>query len=128
MSNSPEMEDEVLEPHITTVKEVQEVINTTHPFGVKIWKPALYRKTRTVNKLAEHDILQSPGFIPPSKIAIFGNMTWTIVFGWWLSLLYLKLALIFMILYLIGLLLSKLTLSSLSTSAKAYAMVRCMIA
>ena len=31
-----------------TLKDRQEAINETHPFGIRIWKPALYKKSRSV--------------------------------------------------------------------------------
>ena len=37
---------------LTTVKDVQNAINISHPFGLKLWKPALYRKSRSVNQTA----------------------------------------------------------------------------
>ena len=31
-----------------TLKDRQQTINETHPFGIRIWKPALYKKNRSV--------------------------------------------------------------------------------
>ncbi|CAB4253510.1 similar to Saccharomyces cerevisiae YNL321W VNX1 Calcium/H+ antiporter localized to the endoplasmic reticulum membrane [Maudiozyma barnettii] len=39
-----------------TLKERQDAINKTHPFGIRIWKPALYKKQRSVQKAADEDI------------------------------------------------------------------------
>lgn len=39
-----------------TLRERQEAINETHPFGIRIWKPALYKKQRSVQKVAAEDI------------------------------------------------------------------------
>lgn len=38
------------------LKARQEAINTTHPFGIKIWKPSVYKKIRSVAARAEEDI------------------------------------------------------------------------
>ncbi|KAI9704538.1 MAG: hypothetical protein M1820_005612 [Bogoriella megaspora] len=69
-----------------TLKDRQEAINETHPFGIRIWKPALYKKDRSVQKNAEGDIHSSPGgFVSPWLILF--NCLWTVVFGWWLGLI-----------------------------------------
>lgn len=39
-----------------TLRERQDAINETHPFGIRIWKPALYKKKRSVEKAADEDI------------------------------------------------------------------------
>lgn len=69
-----------------TLKERQDAINKTHPFGIRLWKPALYKKTRSVQKTAEGDIHSTPGGPIFSKDVI-GNILWTLFFGWWLSLI-----------------------------------------
>jgi Ca2+:H+ antiporter len=69
-----------------TLKDRQEAINTTHPFGIRIWKPALYKKSRSVQRNAEGDIHSSPG-LHVSSWLLFCNLLWTLMFGWWLSLL-----------------------------------------
>lgn len=38
------------------LKARQEAINSTHPFGIKIWKPSVYKKIRSVAARAEEDI------------------------------------------------------------------------
>ena len=68
-----------------TLKDKQNAINETHPFGIRIWKPALYKKSRSVEKTAEGDIHSSPGSNVSKWLAIF-NVLWTILFGWWLAL------------------------------------------
>ena len=63
-----------------TLRERQDAINTTHPFGIRIWKPALYKKIRSVQKIAEGDIHSIPG----KKITLpvwIGNALWSIIFG-----------------------------------------------
>lgn len=69
-----------------TLKDRQDAINITHPFGLKIWKPALYKKLRSVQRTAEGEIHSRPGQWPDRKIRL-GNVLWTLLFGWWMSLI-----------------------------------------
>ncbi|KAF4461871.1 Calcium permease [Fusarium albosuccineum] len=68
-----------------TLKKRQQVINETHPFGIRLWKPALYRQgTPTEDDRA--DIHSVPG----QKVSLWSllfNTLWTILFGWWLAVL-----------------------------------------
>ncbi len=68
-----------------TLKDRQDAINETHPFGIRIWKPALYKKDRSVQKTAEGDIHSSPGGRVSNWLWMF-NFLWTAIFGWWLAL------------------------------------------
>ncbi|KAI4258731.1 MAG: hypothetical protein L6R42_004928, partial [Xanthoria sp. 1 TBL-2021] len=68
-----------------TLKDRQQAINDTHPFGIRIWKPALYKKHRSVEKTAEGDIHSSPGGRVNQWLWTF-NVLWTVLFGWWLFL------------------------------------------
>ncbi|KHJ32190.1 putative calcium permease [Erysiphe necator] len=68
-----------------TLKDRQQAINETHPFGIRIWKPALYKKDRSVQKDAEGDIHSSPGGLVSRWLLCF-NILWTLWFGWWLAL------------------------------------------
>ena len=68
-----------------TLKDRQNAINETHPFGIRIWKPALYKKNRSVEKSAEGDIHSSPGGRVSKWLWLF-NLLWTLLFGWWLAL------------------------------------------
>jgi Ca2+:H+ antiporter len=68
-----------------TLRDRQLAINETHPFGIRIWKPALYKKNRSVEKTAEEDIHSSPSQIVSNWLWVF-NCLWTVFFGWWLSL------------------------------------------
>ncbi|OJD10669.1 calcium/proton exchanger [Emergomyces pasteurianus Ep9510] len=68
-----------------TLKDRQQAINETHPFGIRIWKPALYKKFRSVEKTAEGDIHSVPGERVSNWISIT-NFLWSIIFGWWLAL------------------------------------------
>lgn len=67
-----------------TLRDRQKAINETHPFGIRIWKPALYKKNRSVEKTAEGDIHSSPGGRVSQWLWVF-NLLWTICFGWWLA-------------------------------------------
>ena len=68
-----------------TLKDRQQAINETHPFGIRIWKPALYKKNRSVEKNAEGDIHSSPGGRVSQWLWTF-NALWTVLFGWWLAI------------------------------------------
>ena len=69
-----------------TLKDRQEAINETHPFGIRIWKPALYKKSRSVQRNAEGDIHSAPGGNVSRGLSIF-NLLWTLIFGWWLAII-----------------------------------------
>ncbi|KAJ2906940.1 Sodium/calcium exchanger protein-domain-containing protein [Zalerion maritima] len=78
-------DDDLSDAESFTLKDRQQAINETHPFGIRIWKAALYKKDRSVQKNAELDIHSSPG-LRVSHWLFFFNITWTIFFGWWMSL------------------------------------------
>lgn len=63
-----------------TLRERQDAINITHPFGIRIWKPALYKKNRSVQKYAEGDIHSRHGK-DISWLVYVGNVLWTLTFG-----------------------------------------------
>ncbi|RKO93175.1 hypothetical protein BDK51DRAFT_22651, partial [Blyttiomyces helicus] len=65
-------------------------INAAHPFGLRLWKPALYTKTRTIDAIAEDAIHAAPG---PSLLTV-SNVLWVFVFGAPLALLHLAVALL----------------------------------
>ena len=78
-------EDDADDEDPITLKERQSLINVEHPFGLPIWKPALYKKSRSVTRYADqalHSIpsAQAERHLPP------GNILWAVLFGWWLSL------------------------------------------
>ena len=84
---SPEDDDvDLSDSESFTLKDRQEAINETHPFGIRIWKPALYKKDRSVQRNAEGDIHSAPGGNVTRWIWVFNGL-WTIIFGWWLSLI-----------------------------------------
>jgi Ca2+:H+ antiporter len=73
---------------LITVKARQSLINVEHPFGLPIWKPALYKKSRTVTRNAEEALHSIPS-AQAERHLLFGNIVWTVLFGWWLSLVFL---------------------------------------
>ena len=84
--NADDVEDaELSDTESFTLRDKQLAINETHPFGIRIWKPALYKKDRSVEKTAEEDIHSSPSAIVSNWLWVF-NCLWTLLFGWWLAL------------------------------------------
>lgn len=79
-------DDDISDAESFTLKDRQQAINETHPFGIRLWKPALYKKDRSVQKNAEGDIHSSPGG-RVSHWLLFFNIAWTLCFGWWLALI-----------------------------------------
>lgn len=69
-----------------TLKDRQAAINQSHPFGIRVWKPALYKKDRSIQKSAETDIHSTPGGKVSSWL-LLSNLLWTLIFGWWLALI-----------------------------------------
>lgn len=80
-----EDDDDLSDAESFTLKDRQEAINETHPFGIRVWKPALYKKSRSVEKGAEGDIHSTPGEMVSHWLWLF-NFLWTLIFGWWLAL------------------------------------------
>lgn len=74
-----------------TLKDRQSLINVEHPFGLPIWKPALYKKSRTVTRDAETEVHSVPTAILDWHY-IPGNVFWTVCFGWWIALVTLLVA------------------------------------
>lgn len=65
-----------------TLRERQVAINETHPFGIRIWKPAIYKKDRSVQREAENDIHCKPGSSRKIGVTVhFANLIWTCTFG-----------------------------------------------
>ena len=79
-------ENEDDEDPITTLKERQSLINVQHPFGLPIWKPALYKKSRSVTRHAD-EALHSVPSAQAERHLLPGNLFWAIVFGWWLGVI-----------------------------------------
>jgi Ca2+:H+ antiporter len=84
-TTTPDDDADLSDAESFTLKDRQEAINETHPFGIRIWKPALYKKNRSVTKTAEGDIHSAPGGNVSRWLWVFNGL-WTIIFGWWLSL------------------------------------------
>jgi Ca2+:H+ antiporter len=84
-ANNDEDDTEVSDAESFTLRDRQLAINQTHPFGIRIWKPALYKKNRSVEKTAEEDIHSSPSASVSTWLWIF-NALWTLLFGWWLAI------------------------------------------
>nr|GAT59679.1 predicted protein [Mycena chlorophos] len=81
---APVDEEELDEDDPITLRDRQSLINVEHPFGLPIWKPALYKKSRSVTRYADqalHAVPTAPGerHIKP------GNIFWVVAFGWWLA-------------------------------------------
>ena len=81
-----EDDEELSDTESFNLRDRQQAINETHPFGIRIWKPALYKKDRSVQKNAEGDIHSSPGGYVSGWLLLF-NIFWTLLFGWWLALI-----------------------------------------
>lgn len=79
-ADEDEGEDEAI-----TVKDRQSLINVEHPFGLRIWKPALYKKSRSVTRYAD-EALHSVPSAQAERHLLPGNIFWSLVFGWWLAL------------------------------------------
>ena len=63
-----------------TLRERQDAINETHPFGIRIWKPALYKKQRSVQRAADEDIHETKS----KDISVWVHVTnflWSITIG-----------------------------------------------
>ncbi|KAG0351260.1 hypothetical protein BG005_009265 [Podila minutissima] len=74
-----------------TLKDRQESLNQSHVFGIKLWKPALYKKNRSVTQKVDSALHSQPS---SDFYLSFGNLLWTIVFGWWMSIICLTVAII----------------------------------
>ncbi|KAI9204042.1 uncharacterized protein BJ171DRAFT_424635 [Polychytrium aggregatum] len=71
-----------------------QAINYEHPFGIKIWKPALYKKHRSIDHVSYSALHSLPGASYELELFLSPfNWLWTILFGWWIALVYLALAL-----------------------------------
>ncbi|KAI8079613.1 uncharacterized protein B0P05DRAFT_579258 [Gilbertella persicaria] len=82
--SEPGVSTDILD-HELTLKDKQDAMNKQHPFGLPLWKPALYKKSRSVVRKANSALHSSPS----SSSELFlnpGNILWSVVFGWWLAL------------------------------------------
>lgn len=71
-------------------------MNKSHPFGLPIWKPALYKKSRSVVRKANRALHSSPSSAPELFLNP-GNILWFIIFGWWLTLVIFCTSVVFML-------------------------------
>ncbi|PWN53609.1 hypothetical protein IE53DRAFT_137037 [Violaceomyces palustris] len=81
---SPSGEDISDEDVEYTLKDRQDAINIEHPFGLPIWKPALYKKSRSITRNAETALHLIPSAAAERHL-LPGNILWTVFFGSWLS-------------------------------------------
>lgn len=84
--NGDDDDGDISDAESFTLKDRQQAINVTHPFGIRIWKPALYKKDRSIQRNAEGDIHSTPGLYVSHWLLLF-NFAWTLLFGWWLAAL-----------------------------------------
>ncbi|ORX54087.1 hypothetical protein DM01DRAFT_1390407 [Hesseltinella vesiculosa] len=78
-----------------TLKDRQEAMNKRHPFGLPIWKPALYKKSRSVVRRANNALHSSPSSSPELFLDP-GNILWLFLFGWWLAVVVFVISLVMM--------------------------------
>ncbi|KAI8331565.1 Sodium/calcium exchanger protein-domain-containing protein [Chlamydoabsidia padenii] len=79
-----------------TLKDRQEAMNKRHPFGLPIWKPALYKKSRSVVRRANNALHSSPTSSP--ELFLYpGNILWCLLFGWWLAVIIFVVSLLMML-------------------------------
>ncbi|OWZ55023.1 calcium/proton exchanger [Cryptococcus neoformans c45] len=78
-------EEEIGPDEGVTMRDRQDAINIEHPFGLPIWKPALYRKSRSVTRNAESALHSIPSAAAERHL-LPGNILWTALFGWWLAI------------------------------------------
>ncbi|KAH9891728.1 hypothetical protein C8Q73DRAFT_700577 [Cubamyces lactineus] len=77
-------EGSVREEDPITLKDRQSLINVEHPFGLPIWKPALYKKSRSVTRYADQALHSVPS-AQAERHLLPGNIFWLVAFGWWLA-------------------------------------------
>ncbi|KAI0632205.1 hypothetical protein C8Q77DRAFT_1176555 [Trametes polyzona] len=77
-------EGSVREEDPITLKDRQSLINVEHPFGLPIWKPALYKKSRSVTRYADQALHSVPS-AQAERHLLPGNIFWLLAFGWWLA-------------------------------------------
>ncbi|KAJ7134359.1 hypothetical protein C8R44DRAFT_870007 [Mycena epipterygia] len=76
----PDADDEDEDDPIT-LRDRQSLINVEHPFGLPIWKPALYKKSRSVTRYAD-EALHSVPSSQAERHLLPGNIFWVVAFGW----------------------------------------------
>ncbi|GAA5842238.1 hypothetical protein JCM3766R1_005078 [Sporobolomyces carnicolor] len=68
-----------------TLKDRQDAINVEHPFGLPIWKPALYKKSRSIARHADEALHSAPSSTALHHLLPV-NVAWTLFAGLWLCL------------------------------------------
>ncbi|GAA5958791.1 hypothetical protein JCM21900_004764 [Sporobolomyces salmonicolor] len=68
-----------------TLKDRQDAINVEHPFGLPIWKPALYKKSRSIARHADAALHSAPSSTAQRHLLPV-NVAWTLFAGLWLCL------------------------------------------
>ncbi|GAA5929848.1 hypothetical protein JCM3775_006570 [Rhodotorula graminis] len=63
-----------------TLKDRQDAINVEHPFGLPIWKPALYKKSRSIARHAESALHAAPSSTALHHL-LPSNLVWTVSLG-----------------------------------------------
>lgn len=91
-----EEENEIEDIDYKNVKDRQEAINVSHPFGLRLWKPALYKKDRSIFATAQEALHSQPGqSYTKADIYLYpGNIIWAVTFGWVAALTYLLVAIL----------------------------------
>eukprot|EP00834_Sanchytrium_tribonematis_P005868 NODE_387_length_8274_cov_0.737125.p2 type:complete len:641 gc:universal NODE_387_length_8274_cov_0.737125:359-2281(+) len=72
------------------IKIKQENLNASHLFGTKPWKSALYKKARSITKVADDNVLgiDSPGSNIFREKFKWKNLVYLFIVGWWMGLIY----------------------------------------
>ncbi|KAH9065400.1 hypothetical protein EDB87DRAFT_1803373 [Lactarius vividus] len=83
--NNSDDDDDANDEDPITLKDRQSLINVEHPFGLPIWKPALYKKSRSVTRYADQALHSIPS-AQAERHLLPGNILWAALFGWWLAL------------------------------------------
>lgn len=86
IQDSVDFDGEIEDDLEYTVKDRQDAINMEHPFGLPIWKPALYKKSRSIQRTADSALKCTPG-MDSVRASLPGNIVWLVLFGVWLCLL-----------------------------------------
>ncbi|GAA5871859.1 hypothetical protein JCM16303_000900 [Sporobolomyces ruberrimus] len=68
-----------------TLKDRQDAINVEHPFGLPIWKPALYKKSRSIARHADEALHSAPSSTALHHL-LPANIAWTVFAGLWLCI------------------------------------------
>lgn len=85
------------------MRSTQQVINQSHAFGLKIWKPALYRKSRQIDAASYASFHAVPGSVRSISMPFtIANIIWSLTLGWVVALMYLLLICLLLPFYAVG--------------------------